>query len=87
MFSGIFTGSVYSDVTLKRAGMAEGSQEGVITVKTHKKFTADEHWDKVVLILRDPVDTVVAEFNRMSAGHTGMAAFNSLQGKYIYSTD
>ncbi|KAA0197950.1 hypothetical protein HAZT_HAZT000570, partial [Hyalella azteca] len=74
--AGYYTGSVYKDFALMKNGFpAESISNGsVIIVKTH------EHGEQVrapfsrsVLIIRDPFQSIMAEFNRQSGGHIGHA--------------
>ena len=71
------TGSVYKDMALMKNGfpgesVANGS---VIAVKTHEWGAgARERFDSAILIVRDPFESVLAEFNRRAAGHIGHAS-------------
>nr|XP_002735861.2 PREDICTED: WSC domain-containing protein 2-like [Saccoglossus kowalevskii] len=75
--TGIYTGSIYNDKSLKREGFdGEGfTDNSVIVVKTHEW---DNHtlskYQKAVLIVRDPFDAIRSEFNRHYGGHRGVAA-------------
>lgn len=75
--TGISTGSVYKDVALLRNGFpAESVNNGsVIVVKTHE-YGPDvrKNFDAAILVVRDPFDSVLAEFNRRSGGHIGHAS-------------
>ncbi|XP_046543912.1 WSCD family member CG9164-like [Haliotis rubra] len=76
MKSGIATGSVYNDVTLKQHGFpGEGVRDGrVVMVKTHE--WGSEHrraFSRAVLLIQDPFDSLLAEFNRRNGGHRGHA--------------
>ncbi|KAI8504848.1 WSC domain-containing protein 1 [Branchiostoma belcheri] len=74
----ILTGSVYKDLELKRHGFpAEGCINGsVVLVKTHEfgGNNSFKHFDKTILMVRDPYDAILAEFNRHYGGHNGFAA-------------
>ncbi|XP_078682313.1 WSCD family member GA21586-like [Branchiostoma floridae x Branchiostoma belcheri] len=76
--TGILTGSVYKDLELKRHGFpAEGCINGsVVLVKTHEfgGNNSFKHFDKTILMVRDPYDAILAEFNRHYGGHNGFAA-------------
>lgn len=77
--TGILTGSVYRDYSLKRNGFpGEGVCSGtVVLVKTHEWGPkAREPFDQALLLLRDPYGALMAEFNRRAAGHVGHAALN-----------
>ena len=67
---------MYNDGDLKRNGfLGESVANGeVIVVKTHEwgakvryKFSA------AILLVRDPVDSILSEYNRQGGGHTGHA--------------
>ena len=76
LISGLLTGSVYHDFALKHTGFpAEGvSNRSVVLVKTHEWGTGARHrYDKAVILLRNPYDAIMAEFNRFFAGHKGHA--------------
>lgn len=85
--TGVSTGSVYKDVALLRNGFpSESVNNGsVIVVKTHEYgASVRDSFDAAILIIRDPFDSVLAEFNRRSGGHIGHASlekFNKDQGK------
>ncbi|RWS30365.1 WSCD family member-like protein [Leptotrombidium deliense] len=71
------SGSVYKDYSLLRNGFpAESVANGsVIIVKTHEwGLYARRQFDKAVLLIRNPFKTLLAEFNRRSAGHLGHAS-------------
>ncbi|KAG8194097.1 hypothetical protein JTE90_003040 [Oedothorax gibbosus] len=75
--TGILTGSVYRDYSLKRNGFpAEHVANGsVLLVKTHEWGDATrQKFDRAVLLVREPVGALVAEFNRRAGGHVGHAA-------------
>ena len=71
--SGLMTGSVYQDQTLLKNGFpGEGIQDGrVIVVKTHELRRSN--YTKAILIIRDPYEAILAEFNRQNGGHIGHA--------------
>ena len=64
---GVSTGSAYKDTALLKNGFpAESVSNGsVIAVKTHEwgKVTR-ERFDTAILLVRDPFDSILAEFNR-----------------------
>lgn len=74
-YSGILTGSVYYDVKLFSELRGEGVYDGtVIAIKTHgfsvgpgvfDFITETIDFDKAILIVRDPKDTIVAEISRL----------------------
>ncbi|GFT14499.1 WSCD family member AGAP003962 [Nephila pilipes] len=75
--TGILTGSVYRDYSLKRNGFpAESVANGsVLLIKTHEwGETTRQKFQKAVLLIRDPFGCLVAEFNRRAGGHVGHAS-------------
>ncbi|GIY42585.1 WSCD family member CG9164 [Caerostris extrusa] len=75
--TGILTGSVYRDYSLKRNGYpAESVANGsVLLIKTHEwGETTRQKFNKAVLLIRDPYGCLVAEFNRRAGGHVGHAS-------------
>lgn len=90
--SGIFTGSVYYDS--KANAMLSGSKlcpiGNVFIVKTHTlgntlrrpkcEHTSTLNYHKAIYIIRNPYDTILAEFNRQNGGKVQSAskeAFNT----------
>jgi len=75
--TGVSTGSVYKDVALLRNGFpAESVNNGsVIVIKTHE-YGSDvrDKFEAAILLIRDPFDSILAEFNRRSGGHIGHAS-------------
>ena len=75
--SGIYTGSIYKDNTLKRSGfLGEGIHDGtVICTKTHEwpghepklKIT----FERALLVVRRPEDALRSYFQNRHVGHTG----------------
>ena len=70
--TGIFTGSQDCDIVLKSCGLlGEGVQSSnVLMVKTHKpsdliETTPQRHFKAAVVLMRNPFDTILAEYNRM----------------------
>ena len=79
---GVSTGSVYKDVALLRNGFpAESVNNGsVIAVKTHEwGGQARNSFQSAVLLVRDPFDSILAEFNRRSGGHIGHASLEKFR--------
>ena len=75
--TGVATGSIYRDAALRRNGFpAESIANGsVIAVKTHEwGAQARETFDSAILLVRDPFDSILAEFNRRAGGHIGHAS-------------
>ena len=79
---------MYTDVALLKNGFpGESVTNGsVISVKTHEwgKVTR-EQFSKAILLVRDPFDSILAEFNRRSGGHIGHASqekFNRDNGRF-----
>ncbi|KAK3085150.1 hypothetical protein FSP39_025116 [Pinctada imbricata] len=87
--TGILTGSVYNDKSLLQNGFpGEGISNGsVILIKTHKWGEMERsRYRRAVLILRNPYDALLAEFNRRHGGHMGYASemhFRSEWSKYV----
>ena len=75
------TGSVYHDQTLLVNGFpGEGVSDGsVVVVKTHEYNR--RNFDKAILVVRDPYDAILAEFNRRSGGHVGHARPKAFKSK------
>ncbi|KAF2363004.1 Sulfotransferase domain [Trinorchestia longiramus] len=86
--TGYHTGSVYKDFALMKNGFpAESISNGsVIIVKTHEygeQMRAP--FSRAILIIRDPYQAILAEFNRQSGGHIGHAQpdkYSKDNGKY-----
>jgi len=71
--TGVYTGSVYCDGAYIEAGMiGEGVRsENVIAVKSHRCNDAcNSDFSKVIYIVRNPLDTIFAEFNRKMTLHS-----------------
>lgn len=73
--TGIYTGSVYHDEALREIGMhgEDVTNNTVLLVKDHgnkKGFNFDEY-DKVVFLVRNPFDAIIAERKRRLNGHVG----------------
>lgn len=74
--SGLATGSLYSDSSLTAAGfLGEGiHNSSVLVVKTHASpSTMSQDFRQALLLMRNPYDVILAEFNRRQAGHLGHA--------------
>ena len=77
-FSGYFTGSIYPGSILKDEGFpAEGVTSGkVVAIKTHEYgFKCEPKFEKAILLVRHPAETILSELNRQASGlnHTGKA--------------
>ena len=79
---------MYKDVALLKNGfpgesVANGS---VLAVKTHEwGQVTREQFDAAILLVRDPFDSILAEFKRRSGGHIGHPSqekFNKDNGRY-----
>ncbi|XP_061163273.1 WSCD family member CG9164-like [Saccostrea echinata] len=84
--TGINTGSVYRDYVLKVLGFpGEGVQNSsVLVIKTHEwGVTEREKYQRAILVLRNPKDSLLAEFNRKNAGHIGHAKTEDFKQKWI----
>ncbi|KAB7497816.1 WSCD family member [Armadillidium nasatum] len=86
--TGYYTGSVYKDYALLKNGFpAESVANGtVLVVKTHEWGPETRKiFSKAILLIREPVQSILAEFNRQSGGHIGHAPSDKYKrdkGKY-----
>ncbi|KAK6192839.1 hypothetical protein SNE40_004241 [Patella caerulea] len=74
--TGIATGSLYNDSVIKYRGFpAEGIHDNTVSlIKTHEWGDRERSkYRKAVILIRDPFDTLLAEFNRQRSGHLGHA--------------
>ena len=78
--SGIHTASVYTEGNLSRVFPGERHDEtggDVIAIKTHNskiniKENSPDHYTRVILLIRQPIDVMKAEFTLIhTKGHTG----------------
>ncbi|ESP04708.1 hypothetical protein LOTGIDRAFT_94282, partial [Lottia gigantea] len=77
--TGIATGSIYNDSFIRNHGfMGEGYRDDtVIVIKTHKLGLKErKKYQKAVVLIRDPLDAIKAEFNRQYRGHLGYAPYS-----------
>ncbi|KPJ12437.1 WSCD family member AGAP003962 [Papilio machaon] len=82
--TGIVTGSVSLDYSLRKKGFpAENISDGsVLVVKTHKYPPKNlNKFESAVLLIRNPRDAILAEFNRINSGHTGIAPKSAFEMK------
>uniref|UniRef100_A0A1B0CIB8 Putative beta-16-n-acetylglucosaminyltransferase n=1 Tax=Lutzomyia longipalpis TaxID=7200 RepID=A0A1B0CIB8_LUTLO len=81
--TGILTGSVYKDYGLMKSGFPA---ENVLVVKTHERGPKVwSYFNRAILLVRDPLKAILAEFNRQSGGHVGFASpdrYKRTKGKY-----
>ncbi|OWF48649.1 WSCD family member AAEL009094-like [Mizuhopecten yessoensis] len=80
--TGMATGSAYTDKSLKRDGFpGEGQTNGsVIAVKTHVWGQEERaRYVRAILLIRDPFEALLSEFNRRHGGHKGYAASVNLE--------
>ncbi|XP_078486714.1 sialate:O-sulfotransferase 1-like [Ciona intestinalis] len=85
--TGLYTGSIYSDEHIYRKGFLgeiekwESSKCAII--KSHKDtLQFSSHFDKLILVIRNPFDAILSEYNRcLSDSHTGFANQSSFTGK------
>ena len=71
LFLGYYTGSVYNDNSLKKAGfLGESKRDGsVIAIKSHD-YKKIRHCDKAIILIRNPYKALIAKMNRRtSASH------------------
>ncbi|XP_041097287.1 LOW QUALITY PROTEIN: WSC domain-containing protein 1 [Polyodon spathula] len=77
--TGYYTGSYYFDGTLYNKGF-KGEKDywksgRTICVKTHESGKREiEMYDSAILLIRNPYNSLMAEFNRKCAGHLGYAS-------------
>ena len=76
-FSGIATGSIYRGTKEMRStfiGECQGNNTGAIVIKTHRVLKqTSKKFEKAVLIIRNPFDALLSEFNRQNSGKTLVA--------------
>ena len=80
LVSGIYTGSIYRDGVLNKVFPGEfhpETQGDVIAIKTHlPRITVrrggSEQYSRVILVIRQTIDAMKAEFTRRQKGHTGV---------------
>ncbi|KAI0221962.1 WSC domain-containing protein 2 [Lamellibrachia satsuma] len=82
----VHTGSIYNDTDLAVNGFpGEPTKNGsVLLVKTHRE-PKRKHFDKAVLLIRDPTDAYIAEKNRQHGGHTGLMPDSAYSNKRDWS--
>ncbi|XP_041350560.1 WSC domain-containing protein 1-like [Gigantopelta aegis] len=74
--TGIATGSLYNDTSLRLQGFPGEGQVSrhVIFVKSHEwGKQIRSKFEKAILLVREPYGTLLAEFNRRHGGHMGHA--------------
>ncbi|CAH0713986.1 unnamed protein product, partial [Brenthis ino] len=74
--TGIVTGSIYMDYGLRNHGFpAENVTDGsVLVVKTHEAPPLEpDKFKSAILLIRNPRDAILADFNRLHKGHIGTA--------------
>jgi len=78
-FTGFYTGSIYDDKKLFTGGFkgeTENFRDGrVVAIKAHS-FREERGLGDAILLIRNPFDAILAEFNRNKGGgdhHTGVA--------------
>jgi hypothetical protein len=72
--TGIYTSSVYGESSsLTNWQHLRMKNSSVIAIKTHRYANKDlEIFDKAVLLIRDPLKSILAEYNRQGAGKRGL---------------
>ncbi|VVC96392.1 unnamed protein product [Leptidea sinapis] len=75
--------TVYMDYGLKLHGFpAENVTDGsVLVVKTHETPTTNRKYDSAILLIRNPRDALLADFNRLHKGHIGTAPKSAFKRK------
>lgn len=99
--TGVCTGSLFCDKTLRSSGMCgEGLRDGVLVVKTHDTrlqwtnvmyksgMWSDSRpfFDAAVLLVRSPFRAVIAEWNRQNAYRFSSGQTGSSHVKYLESS-
>lgn len=80
---GIATGSIYCSDTIKKDFIGECSMSSnVAVIKTHVRWdnTVPLRYKKSVLLIRNPYDAIIAEFNRVFANKTASATEQQFTG-------
>ena len=91
--TGILTGSVFADPSLQESGFGEGiTNQSVLVIKTHNvgiTHHTNNPFDRAILLVRDPFDAILAEFNRLQVitedgrmSHTGHATLDKFHGNW-----
>ena len=85
----MFTGTIYREKNVNGFVDLAVSDKSVVVIKTH--MLPLDIFDKAVLIVRDPFDALVAEWNRKFGGPLGCAPKSSFQSdgglkwkRYVY---
>ncbi|KAJ2942947.1 hypothetical protein O0L34_g15137 [Tuta absoluta] len=82
--TGIVTGSIYMDHGLRLHGFpAENVSDGsVLVVKTHEAPPLEpDKFKSAILLIRNPRDAILADFNRIHMGHIGTAPKSAFMKK------
>ncbi|KAK2180604.1 hypothetical protein NP493_436g02019 [Ridgeia piscesae] len=68
--TGIYTGSVYHDTALADAGFygENITDSRVVVIKTHRERELQKY-DRAILVIRDPYDAIVSEYNWRVSEH------------------
>ncbi|XP_063424566.1 WSCD family member AAEL009094-like isoform X2 [Mytilus trossulus] len=83
--TGIATGSIYCSDTIKKDFIGECSvSSNVAVIKTHVAWanTVRMRYKKSVLLIRNPYDAIIAEFNRVFANKTTSATEQQFAEKF-----
>lgn len=66
LYTGYYTGSIYNDGALKKYFIGESRRDDtVVAIKTHGPFHhRKEDYERVVVLLRNPRDSLLSEFHR-----------------------
>ncbi|CAG2206738.1 unnamed protein product [Mytilus edulis] len=83
--TGIATGSIYCSDTIKKDFIGECSvSSNVAVIKTHVGWanTVRMRYKKSVLLIRNPYDAIIAEFNRVFANKTTSATEQQFTEKF-----
>ena len=91
--TGYYTGSVYSDKYLYAGGFIGEKEKWrngrTILIKNHDhKRNLSNEAKGVVLLVRNPYDAILAEFNRFqSSNHTGSASLENFNSKWFKTVE
>jgi hypothetical protein len=80
--TGIYTASVYKETLSLTNGIPlQMINSSALVVKTHKYGRSEYRlFDKAVLLIRDPLKSILAEYNRQNVGKTGSLTEEAFTG-------
>lgn len=82
--TGYYTGSTYNDDALKKYLKGESRKDdSVVVIKTHQPFFRGEaDFERAVVLLRNPRDSLLSEFHRQHSrgtSHAGRAPASAFE--------